>query len=61
MPLINESINFVAMVRYCMKKVIEIVNHLNSGQVTIRTDEQPVYALGTQVRWMDPERYSNVV
>ena len=61
MPLLDESVNSAAMVRHCMNIIEELASHLNPGQVTIITGDQPVYAIGKQVNWMFPERYQNVI
>ena len=44
-----------------MNIIEELVSHLNPGQMTIITGDQPVYAIGKQVNWMFPERYQNVI
>ena len=55
MPLIDENINSLAMVRHTMKLIWKAVNHLNPGQIPVITADQPVYALGKQVQWQFPE------
>ena len=44
-----------------MSTIEEVVSHLNSGQTTVITADQPVHALGKQVNWMYEERYTNVL
>jgi len=61
LPLLEESINSAAMVRHCMNLLINLTNHLNHGQVTVVTADQPVYALGKQVQWRFPETYKNTL
>ena len=61
LPLLEESINLVTMVRHCMNLLINLTNHLNPGQVTVVTADQPVYALGKQVQWRFPETYKNTL
>ena len=61
MPLLEESINSTSMVRHCMNLISELTNHLNSGQVTVITADQPVFAIGKQVEWNYPEKFKNLV
>ena len=61
LPLLNESVNSTTMVRHCMSIIEELVYHLNPGQVTVITADQPGYALRNQVKWMYEERYKNVI
>ena len=49
MPLLDESTNLSAIVRHCMNLISKFTNHLNPGQVTITTADQPVSATGKQV------------
>ena len=61
LPLLEESINSVTMVRHCINLFVNLTNHLNPGQVTVVTADQPVYALGKQVQWRFPETYKNTL
>ncbi len=51
MPLINENINSLAMVKHTMKLIKRAVDNLNKDQTPVVTADQPVYALGKQVQW----------
>ena len=57
MPLIDENINSLAMVKHTMKLVWKAVSHLSPGQTPVITADQPVYALGKQVQWQFPEYF----
>ena len=61
LPLLEESINSVTMVRHCMNLLVNLTNHLNPGQVAVVTADQPVYALGKQVQWRFPKTYKNTL
>lgn len=56
-PLIDENINFMTMVKHTMKIVKKAVDNLNPGQISIISADQPVYALGKQVQWQFPHNY----
>eukprot|EP00112_Aurelia_sp_Birch-Aquarium-sp1_P011752 Seg2473.2 transcript_id=Seg2473.2/GoldUCD/mRNA.D3Y31 product="hypothetical protein" protein_id=Seg2473.2/GoldUCD/D3Y31 len=57
LPLLNESVNSTAMLRRTMGVVKQILLKLNPQQAVVLTADQPVYALGKQVKWMYPEFY----
>ena len=40
LPLLEESINSVTMVRHCMNLLVNLTNHLNPGQATVVTADQ---------------------
>ena len=61
LPILEDSINSTAMVRHCTKIVSNTINHLNPGQITVLTANQPVYVLGKQVRWIYHEDYKDYV
>ena len=44
-----------------MNLLVNLTNHLNPGQVTVVTADQPAYALGKQVQWRFPETYKNTL
>ena len=46
LPLLADSVNTLAMVRHCIKVIIQITQKLCPGQINIITADQPVYALG---------------
>ena len=50
LPLISESINSPAMVKYCMTVIQKVVHKVNPGQIPIITADQPVYALLQQIQ-----------
>ena len=49
LPLINESINFPAMIKHCMTVKQKVVYKVNPGQIPIITADEPVYALLKQI------------
>ena len=51
LPILEDSINSTAMVRHCIEIVRNTTSHLNPGQITVLTADEPVYALGKQVQW----------
>ena len=57
MPLIDENINSLAMVKHTMKVTKRAVDSLNKNQIPVITADQPVYALGKQVQWLFPHYY----
>ena len=57
MPLINDDINSMAMVKHTMKIIKKAVDNLNPGQISIINADQPVYTLGKQVQWQFPHHY----
>ena len=60
LPILEDSINSTAMVRDCIEVVRNTINHLNPGQITVLTAEQPVYAIGKQVQWTYHEDHKDV-
>ena len=60
LPILEDSINSTAMVRHCIEIVRNTINHLNPGQKTVLTADQPVYGLGKQVQWTYQEDYKDV-
>ena len=60
LPILEDSINSTAMVRHCIEVVRNIINHLNPGQITVLTAEQPVYAVGKQMQWTYHEDHKDV-
>ena len=60
LPILEDSISCGTMVCHCIKIVRYTINHLNPGQITVLTADQPVYALGKQVQWTYHEDYKNV-
>ena len=61
LPLLEESVNSTAMVQHCMNLIKKLTNHLNPGQVTVITADQPVYAIGKQVEWTYPDKFCDVL
>eukprot|EP00112_Aurelia_sp_Birch-Aquarium-sp1_P020727 Seg5404.1 transcript_id=Seg5404.1/GoldUCD/mRNA.D3Y31 product="hypothetical protein" pseudo=true protein_id=Seg5404.1/GoldUCD/D3Y31 len=57
MPLIDENISSLAMVKHTMKVVKRAVDSLHKDQIPVITGDQPVYALGKQVQWHFPDYY----
>ena len=58
--ILEDSINSTAMVHHCIEIVRNTINHLNPGQITVLTTDQPVYALGKQVQWTYDKNYKDV-
>ena len=50
LPLLVDSINSPSMVCHCMEIINDLVEHLNPGQTSVITGDQPVYTLGKQVQ-----------
>jgi hypothetical protein len=61
LPLLQESLNSLAMVKHCMALLTDLLLYLNPHQYPVITGDQPVYALGKQVQWMYPNSFENVV
>ena len=57
--ILEDSINSTAMVRHCIEIVRNTINHLNPGQITVLTTDQPVCALGKQVQCTYDEDYKD--
>ena len=57
LPLLRESVASTAVVRHTMKIVNLVLEEVNSGQVSVITGDQPVYAIGKQVQWHYPDLY----
>jgi hypothetical protein len=51
LPLFPDQAHSPAMIRHTMNVVKHNVEHLNPGQVTVITFNQPLYALAKQVQW----------
>ena len=51
LPLINESINSLAMAKYCITVIQKVVHKVNPGQILLMTADQPAYALLKQIQW----------
>ena len=49
LPISTESINSPSVVFHCMKIVMGLTNHLDSGQTTVMVADQPVYAITKQL------------
>ena len=56
LPLLEDSINSLGMVKHCMMFVEKLVLTINSHQDLVIIADQPVYALRKQVQWMYPDR-----
>ena len=56
-PLINESINSLAIVKHCMVVVQRTIQDINPNQVRVITADQPVYALRKQIQWKYPNTF----
>ena len=61
LPLLEDSVNLLGMVKHCMMFVEKLVSAINSHQDPVITADQPVYELGKQVSWMYPDRFKNFV
>jgi hypothetical protein len=57
LPLLKDSITSNATVAHTMKIVMQLLYHINPGQIAVITADQPVYAIGKQVQWLYPTVY----
>jgi len=57
LPLLNDEIATPAMVRHMMDIIVIATATLNGNQAPVITCDQPVYAIGKQLRWKFPEKY----
>ena len=54
--LFQESAHTVAMIRHSLDVVESAVEHLNAGQASVLTFDQPPYALAKHIQWKWPEK-----
>ena len=59
LTLLPDDSKSVAMIRHAMDVVLQVVHHLNPGQVRlpVLTLDQPLYAIAKQVQWNWPSGY----
>ena len=57
LSLFVDSVHTVAMNRHSMDVVKNAVEHVNPGQTTVVTLDQPLFALAKQIQWKWPEKY----
>ncbi|KAK2558580.1 hypothetical protein P5673_018757 [Acropora cervicornis] len=51
LPLFPDQAKSIAMIRHAMDIIKLSVNHLNPGQVTVITLDQPLFAIGKEIQW----------
>ena len=61
LPLLPDSVNTPATVRYCTLVIKSITETLNPGQIRVITVDQPAYALRKQVQQKYPEELESVI
>ena len=57
LPLFIDSAHPVAMIRHSIDVVNNAVEHVNRGQTTVVTLDQPLFALAKQIQWKWPDKY----
>ena len=57
LPLFHENAHSVAMIRHSMDIIRNAVDHINNGQVSVITFDQPLYTIAKQIQWKWPEIY----
>ena len=57
LPLFQESVHTVAMIRHSIDVVRNAVQHLNPGQTPVLTCDQPLFTLAKQIQWKWPDTY----
>ena len=57
LPMIRDSAHTVAMIRHSIDVMKTVVEHLNPGQASVITFDQPLFALAKQIQWKWPEKY----
>ena len=48
-------------VRHAVNIVNKINQKINPSQISVITGDQPVYAIGTQLQWMFPTEFKDIV
>ena len=61
LPLIPEPVTAPATVRHAVNIVHQITQKVNPGQISVITEDQPVYAIGKQLQWMFPTEFKDIV
>ena len=57
LPLFQDEVKSVAMIRHSMNIVKTAVPILNPGQVPVLTCDQPLYTIAKQIQWSSPDIY----
>ena len=54
LPLFRDNAHSVAMIKHGMNLIQRATNHLNSGQATVMSVDQPLYAIAKKIQWAYP-------
>lgn len=57
LPMFKESSHSPEMVAHAFKIIESVTNHLNPGQVSVITCDQPLYAISKQLQYSEPDLY----
>lgn len=60
LPLFQDDLKSVAMIRHSMNVIKLAVNKLNSSQVPVFTLDQPLYAIAKMIQWKWKESHGEI-
>ena len=61
LPLIPEPVTAPATVRHAVNIIHKIIEKVNPNQKVVITGDQPVYALGKQLKWRFPTEFDDTI
>lgn len=55
LPMFPDCAHSIPMIKHSMKIAVKLTEHLNPGQTSVLTCDQPLFALTKQIQWTWPE------